>query len=576
VDVRFLVNEVPHVVRRRSADGSVAIKVGADEFRDCSEDEVRTLLPIQAYSQKQLSDVSVRTSELARFVTSPVRGRLREVRTRIDDHAAKVRQTYATRLRLRSLTAEIARRNLEQRSLKEQTDAVRATLTDLSDDDRALLAQGESYDAADAAVEAWLGNLSSLQEATAELQQTVSRNLAAAPAPAETPHGEVLKAASDEHAAILREAERLLGELAAKAGEAVSAADDPHAETPFAKWKKEAGGFRAAYDAAVRRSSAQQQKIEQLQELEKRLAAHVRQTRALEEELRTLTTAEGRYNEQRDAWRAALREHGAVLEGQCEALTRTAGGAIRASVRRFANPQRFVERLRDSLSGSNIRRDKLDALGQSIVESANPERLWKDINDDLEKLAEFNPEREGADHRPATPALSGAGLTAGDLNRIATRLSTDDWLALSLEEIGSEPVFEYKSREGDYIEFENASAGQQATALLKALLNQPGPPLIVDQPEEDLDNPVMPEIVAQLWSAKATRQIIFASHNANLVVNGDAELVVWCDYRKAGDQSLGKIAGEGAIDVPHVRDAIKSIMEGGERAFQLRKEKYGF
>jgi type III restriction enzyme len=54
------------------------------------------------------------------------------------------------------------------------------------------------------------------------------------------------------------------------------------------------------------------------------------------------------------------------------------------------------------------------------------------------------------------------------------------------------------------------------------------------------------EIVEHLWSAKQKRQIIFASHNANLVVNGDAELVAWCDHRKAGDQSGGKIAGEGA------------------------------
>jgi hypothetical protein len=61
---------------------------------------------------------------------------------------------------------------------------------------------------------------------------------------------------------------------------------------------------------------------------------------------------------------------------------------------------------------------------------------------------------------------------------------------------------------------------------------------------------------------------IFASHNANLVVNGDAELVAWCDYRTAGDQSGGKIFGEGAIDVPDVRDAIKNIMEGGEERIE--------
>ena len=145
-----------------------------------------------------------------------------------------------------------------------------------------------------------------------------------------------------------------------------------------------------------------------------------------------------------------------------------------------------------------------------------------------------------------------------------------------LRRFKSVPVFEYRAREQEYIPFQNASAGQQATALLKTLLNQPGPPLIIDQPEEDLDNPVMLEIVERVWQAKQKRQLIFASHNANLVVNGDAELVAWCDHRTAGDQSRGTIAGEGAIDVDDVRDAIKKIMEGGEAAFNLRKEKYGF
>ena len=74
----------------------------------------------------------------------------------------------------------------------------------------------------------------------------------------------------------------------------------------------------------------------------------------------------------------------------------------------------------------------------------------------------------------------------------------------------------------------------------------------------------MLEIVGRVWQAKQNRQLIFASHNANLVVNGDAELVAWCDYRMAGDQSRGTIVGEGAIDIPGVREAIKKIMEGGE------------
>lgn len=78
-------------------------------------------------------------------------------------------------------------------------------------------------------------------------------------------------------------------------------------------------------------------------------------------------------------------------------------------------------------------------------------------------------------------------------------------------------------------------------ALLKTLLNQAGPPLIIDQAEEDLDNPVMLHIVDQVWQAKQKRQLIFASHNANLVVNGDAELVVWCDHRAAKLEPVEKI-----------------------------------
>ena len=97
-------------------------------------------------------------------------------------------------------------------------------------------------------------------------------------------------------------------------------------------------------------------------------------------------------------------------------------------------------------------------------------------------------------------------------------------------------------------------------------------PLIIDQPEEDLDSQVVLEVVSWIWAAKNHRQLIFASHNANLVVNGDAEPVAVCDYRRAGDQSGGKISQQGASDIPAVRHEITTVMEGGEKAFRLREE----
>jgi type III restriction enzyme len=152
----------------------------------------------------------------------------------------------------------------------------------------------------------------------------------------------------------------------------------------------------------------------------------------------------------------------------------------------------------------------------------------------------------------------------------------EEWVELSLTELSDVPVFEYRQGEMDYIAFSDASAGQQATALLRLLLNQEGPPLIIDQPEEDLDNQVMPEIVQEIWKAKRNRQIIVSSHNANIVVNGDADLVVCCDYRTAGDQSGGRVKCQGAIDVDEINKEITTVMEGGKEAFGLRKAKYGF
>ena len=316
--------------------------------------------------------------------------------------------------------------------------------------------------------------------------------------------------------------------------------------------------------------------MKQLKDIDEQIGKHAREIAQADEELRAFATAESTYVAERTPWQDLLKERDDLLEQQCATLTTSAEGAIRAQVRRFADPSDFVETLRQSLSGSRVQGGKLDALGESITNSPDPAAQWNDLLLDLEKLADFDTDHDSPNRRPETTSLMACGLTDGEQNRLAGRLESEEWLALSLTPVKSVPVFEYRSREGEYIPFRNASAGQQATALLKTLLNQVGPPLIIDQPEEDLDNPVMLEIVGRVWEAKQNRQLIFASHNANLVVNGDAELVAWCDYRMDGDQSRGTIVDEGAIDIHAIRDAIKRIMEGGEAAFHLRKEKYGF
>jgi len=155
---------------------------------------------------------------------------------------------------------------------------------------------------------------------------------------------------------------------------------------------------------------------------------------------------------------------------------------------------------------------------------------------------------------------------------IIERLSPDKWFEIAFTSLNDMPIFYYQKNR-DAIPFEDASAGQQATALLKVLLQEEKGPLLIDQPEDDLDKKVVGEIIQSIWQAKQKRQIIFASHDANLVVNGDAELVIHCNYESETNRNKGIIGNTGSIDVKEIRDAITTIMEGGREAFNLRKKK---
>ena len=123
------------------------------------------------------------------------------------------------------------------------------------------------------------------------------------------------------------------------------------------------------------------------------------------------------------------------------------------------------------------------------------------------------------------------------------------------------------------------STGQRATAVLLLLLLESDSPLVVDQPEDDLDNRFVTDgIVPLIRREKRRRQLIFSTHNANIPVLGDAELIV--GLRASGDAESGsaEIAPEhqGSIDAAPVKELVGELLEGGEVAFERRRRKYGF
>ena len=119
------------------------------------------------------------------------------------------------------------------------------------------------------------------------------------------------------------------------------------------------------------------------------------------------------------------------------------------------------------------------------------------------------------------------------------------------------------------------SLGQQCTAILHLLLLNNPDPLIMDQPEDNLDNAFIAErIVKELRSEKTERQFLFATHNANIPVFGDAEWIGVCTA--AGDRAEMPPDMQGSIDVRKIRDHGADILEGGREAFTQRRAKYGF
>ena len=117
------------------------------------------------------------------------------------------------------------------------------------------------------------------------------------------------------------------------------------------------------------------------------------------------------------------------------------------------------------------------------------------------------------------------------------------------------------------------SEGQRNTVLLNLMLARGEGPIVIDQPEDELDSSfIYRTLVRDLSAAKSKRQLIIATHNANLPVNADAEQI----YALEARDGRGRLRAQDGLDRKLVAEAVLDIMEGSEQAFKKRSEKYHF
>lgn len=132
----------------------------------------------------------------------------------------------------------------------------------------------------------------------------------------------------------------------------------------------------------------------------------------------------------------------------------------------------------------------------------------------------------------------------------------------------------YSLRMGDK-ELHQLSPGERGTLLLVfyLLVDKDNIPLVIDQPEENLDNQTVYELLVPcMKEAKRRRQILIVTHNPNLAVVCDAEQVICADLDKKGNYQMHYLAG--ALENPVINKAVVDILEGTRPAFDKRDEKY--
>jgi len=154
----------------------------------------------------------------------------------------------------------------------------------------------------------------------------------------------------------------------------------------------------------------------------------------------------------------------------------------------------------------------------------------------------------------------------GESGDVFRRYFNDAKAALLTWQVPNHFRIEYHGKE-----LRDHSLGQRASALILFILSQrDNDVIVIDQPEDDLDNQtIFEDVIKLIRTLKKNMQFIFATHNANFPVLGDAEQVGACSFASdKGDIQVG------SIDEPAIQKAIVSIMEGGHEAFARRKEIY--
>ncbi|MBP7948881.1 MAG: AAA family ATPase [Verrucomicrobiales bacterium] len=232
-----------------------------------------------------------------------------------------------------------------------------------------------------------------------------------------------------------------------------------------------------------------------------------------------------------------------------ERLNATLSPNITVSVSQDGNLATYQELIESSLKGSGV---KQGLVAQKIIRTLPPAQLAE-----LVRAAD------------AVPLMERGDLNVEQANKLIAAFNSPEKLA-ELETVSLDDSPTIKLRVGDQNKDSGTlSTGQKCTTVLPILLLEGGNPLLIDQPEDNLDNRFIFEtVVDNIHKVKSSRQLIFVTHNPNIPVLGDASQVI---VMESGGERARPIS-TGSVD--ECKADIVTLLEGGAEAFRRRGQRY--
>jgi len=360
-------------------------------------------------------------------------------------------------------------------------------------------------------------------------------------------------------AGVLTSFERVAGALGDQMENAIKQAEVGLAAIR-STWDVRKSEVKAAYEKILR--ELQKEKVDGAEFL--RLQEQIEELRPLKEKrealLATLKDLESKRRTMLAEWEDAKGQEFRILDRAGKKVNKRLADVVRVRVAYAGNREPLAKLLREQVGGRL--QEAIDAVTRldnlSLKELAEACAAGKDALSARFKISAKQAE-----------ALAGASpdvlMQIEELDLPATTT-----IELNVAADGQPPIYQT---------LDQLSKGQKATAVLMLLLLESEAPLVVDQPEDDLDNRFITEgVVPRMREEKRRRQFIFSTHNANIPVLGDAELIVGLSAIGEAGQGRAEVPADhvGSIDSGPVRELVEELLEGGRTAFEMRRLKYGF